>query len=257
MTVELTADQVKALDDDGFVRVDKVLTPEQVERYAELYEAFLSGAISTGHLRGDLGGHVDDEAEMDAPEHITQIMWPSACVPVLHDAPLHVQSLAMAQQYSGDDMTFDFDMLIDKLPHTDTSTPWHQDMAYWIKLPDIRSLSVWTALDEATVDNGCMWYVPGAHRKPMRRHWEAGKGGGALECEAKEEEGVPVPLPPGSAVLHVGAALHYSRGNTTESRRRAFIINCRPKTMVDLERSEGMDHGLTENVRKVRNEGEA
>ena len=249
----LTAAQLAQLEEQGFVRIDDLLTPQQVERYAQLYEAFLSGDISTGHLRGDLGGHVDDQDGVAAPERITQIMWPSARVPVLHDAPLHLQSLALARQCAGEDMAFDFDMLIDKLPHTNTPTPWHQDMAYWIKLPDVRSLSVWAALDEATVDNGCMWYVPGAHKKPLREHWEAGKGGGALECDASEEEGVPVELPPGSAVLHVGAALHYSRGNSTGARRRAFIVNCRPQAMIDLERSEGMDHGLTENERKVRN----
>ena len=248
----LTPAELSRLDEEGFVCVEGVLTSKQVERYVQLYEAFLDGRIHTGHLRADLGGHATDDESIAAPERITQIMWPSACVPVLHDAPLHVAALAFARQHGGEDMAFDFDMLIDKLPRTNTPTPWHQDMSYWIELPDIRSLSVWIALDETTVDNGCMWYVPGAHKEPLRVHREAGKGGGALECEASEEEGVPVPLAPGSAVLHVGAALHYSRGNTTDTRRRAFIVNCRPRAMVDLERREGMDHGLTENVRKVR-----
>ena len=189
--------ELSQLDEQGFLRVDDLLTPAQVDHYRQLYEAFLDGRISTGHLRGDLGGHVDDGSTVDSPERITQIMWPSACVSVLYDAPIHLTSLALARQYGGDDMTFDFDMLIDKLPHTNTPTPWHQDMAYWIELPDVRSLSVWVALDEATEDNGCMWYVPGAHKKPLRKHWEAGKGGGALECEASEAEGVPVPLSTG------------------------------------------------------------
>lgn len=250
--IELTCAQATQLKDQGFVRVDGVLTLQQVDRYVQLYDAFLSGNIATGHLRADLGGHVEDESDIAAPERITQIMWPSARVPVLHDAPLHLRSLAIARQFAGDDMAFDFDMLINKLPNTNTSTPWHQDMAYWINLPDNRSLSVWMALDDATVDNGCMWYVPGAHREPLREHWEAGKGGGALECDASEEEGVPVPLPAGSAVLHVGAALHYSRGNSTNTHRRAFIVNCRPRAMIELERREGMDHGLTTNVREVR-----
>lgn len=98
-----------------------------------------------------------------------------------------------------------------------------------------------------------MWYVPGAHKELLREHREAGRGGGALECDASEEDGVAVPVPPGSAVLHVGGTLHYSRGNSTDSHRRAFIVNCRPKAMIELERKEGMDHGLTKNVRKVRN----
>jgi phytanoyl-CoA hydroxylase len=192
----LRDEQISTLNDQGFLRVDHVLSLDEVGRYIQLYVAFLNGDIQSGHLRGDLGGHVEEEApeELES-KRITQIMWPSAKVPVLLDAPLHQRSLAMARQICGDDMDFDFDMLIDKPPHSNTPTPWHQDMAYWIKLPDIRSISVWLALDEATLDNGCMWYVPGAHKELLREHWEAGKGGGALECEATEDDGVAVPGP--------------------------------------------------------------
>jgi ectoine hydroxylase-related dioxygenase (phytanoyl-CoA dioxygenase family) len=152
-------------------------------------------------------------------------------------------------------MAIDFDMLIDKAPMTNTPTPWHQDAAYWIDMPDRRAVSAWVALDEATVDNGCMWFVPGSHLNPLRPHRQAGKGGGALECEATEAEGVPAPLQPGSATFHHGGTLHYSRGNSTESRRRAYIVNFRPEAMVRYEREQGYDHGRSGNVtdRKVRN----
>ncbi|MGB3584927.1 MAG: phytanoyl-CoA dioxygenase family protein [Tunicatimonas sp.] len=87
-----------------------------------------------------------------------------------------------------------------------------------------------------------MWYVPGSHLQTMRPHRSAGKGGGALECRATEEEGVAVELQPGDCVLHHGGTLHYSRGNSTELRRRAFITNFRPQAMIALERKQGYDH---------------
>jgi ectoine hydroxylase-related dioxygenase (phytanoyl-CoA dioxygenase family) len=151
----------------------------------------------------------------------------------------------------------DFDMLINKAPYTNTPTPWHQDAAYWIDMPDKRAASCWLALDEATVDNGCMWYVPASHLNPVRPHHFAGKQGGALMCEASEAEGVPVELLAGSCVFHHGGTLHYSRGNTTASQRRAFIVNFRPQAMIDLERQKGFDHGRSGGAsdRKVRNEG--
>ena len=40
--------------------------------------------------------------------------------------------------------------------------------AYWIELPDKRAASVWIALDESTLDNGCMWYGAGTHTQPLR-----------------------------------------------------------------------------------------
>ncbi|MEO0333675.1 MAG: phytanoyl-CoA dioxygenase family protein, partial [Bacteroidota bacterium] len=107
------------------------------------------------------------------------------------------------------------------------------------------------SLDEAKLDNGCMWYVPGSHLQPMRPHQPAGKGGGALECQATEEEGVAVELQPGECILHHGGTLHYSRGNSTDLRRRAFITNFRPEAMVALEREQGYDHT---GDREVRNQ---
>jgi len=56
-----------------------------------------------------------------------------------------------------------------------------------------RAVSAWMPLDEATVDNGCMWYVPGSHLQPMRQHALTAKNG-ALVCEGNESEGVAVPL---------------------------------------------------------------
>ncbi|WP_331769152.1 phytanoyl-CoA dioxygenase family protein (plasmid) [Embleya sp. NBC_00888] len=123
-------------------------------------------------------------------------------------------------------------------------------------LPDRRAASFWVALDEAVVDNGCMWYVKGSHQGGLRPHRPAGVGGGALCCDGTEDEpgATPLPLAPGSAAVHAGHTLHYSRGNSTTGRqRRAYILNFRPAEMIRLERSRGMNHGLSSNVRTVRN----
>ena len=94
-----------------------------------------------------------------------------------------------------------------------------------------------------------MWYVPGSHLLPVREHRPAGKGGGALECDDSESEGVAVPLKAGSCVWHHGGTLHYSRGNSTDRRRRAFITNFRPASMVAYEREKGFDHTGEREVR--------
>ncbi len=106
-------------------------------------------------------------------------------------------------------------------------------------------------LDKATLDNGCMWYVPGTHKLAMRTHESTAKNG-ALVCEGNEAEAAYVELDPGSVVLHHGGTLHYSRGNTSNSQRRAMIVNLRPQAMINYERERGFDH-TGEN--KVRNKG--
>lgn len=146
-----------------------------------------------------------------ARENITQIMWPSALHPELLDLPLHARALAVARELVGEDMVLDFDMLIDKAPHTGVPTPWHQDAGYWVDLPDKRAVSIWVALDEATLDNGCMWYVYGSHLTPLRPHWPPAAAKGRSSVHAPRTNPVPPtcrlrrarqpPTPPHPALL--------------------------------------------------------
>lgn len=247
------SDITGVFDRDGFVVLDGLLSSAEVELYRSVYDRFLSGEIEAGDKRADLGAMAEPQG---ATENITQIMWPSDLFPEITSLPLHDRALAIARRLIGDDAELDFDMLISKAPGSATPTPWHQDAGYWVDLPDERAASIWVSLDRATVDNGCMWYVTGSHRGPVRPHRSAGGGGGAIECVCSEHEpgATPVPLEPGSAVAHAGRTLHYSRGNTTPDRqRRAYILNFRPAAMIARERELGMDHGRTENVRDVRN----
>ena len=235
----------------GYLVIENMLSPKELEEYTAIYNRFLSGDINTGKNRSDLGAGLGDGVK----EAITQIMWPSDFVPKLLDMPYHIRMRMIAKELLGPDIEMDFDMLINKAPFTNTETPWHQDAAYWINMPDKRAFSSWLALDNATIDNGCMWYIPGSHLQPIRPHRFAGAEGGALMCDGKEEEGVCVPLQPGACVIHQGGTLHYSRGNTSPDSRRAFIINFRPQEMIDLERKQGFDHGRNGNSadRKPRN----
>lgn len=235
-------------NEQGYLVVPQLLNSEELTYYRELYKDFLQNKVDASPYRSDLGGHVDDKNDTSR-ERITQIMVPSRVLPKLLEEVLHEKTLTIARQLMGEDMTLDFDMLIDKAPMSNTPTPWHQDCAYWIDMPDKRAVSCWVSLDEATVDNGCMWYIPGSHHLPVRSHYPAGKGGGALECDAQEDEGLAIPLQPGDCVLHHGGTAHYSRGNSTSLLRRAFITNFRPQAMVDYERDQGYDHT---GERKVR-----
>jgi phytanoyl-CoA hydroxylase len=252
----LNTQQIQFFKENGYLIIHDIISETDVAQYRQMYDDFLSGKIDTGKNRSDLGAELGNT---QGTENITQIMWPSDFVTAVTEMPYHQNALQVAQALLGPDMEMDFDMLINKAPHTNTPTPWHQDAAYWVALPDTRAVSCWLALDHATVDNGCMWYVPGSHLKDLRPHRFAGKAGGALQCDATESEGIAIEIPPGACILHDGKTLHYSRGNATGSQRRAFIINYRPAAMIQLEREQGFDHGRGGGAadRQIRNTGEA
>jgi phytanoyl-CoA hydroxylase len=252
-TRQITQDRVNFFLKEGYLVIKNIINQAEVEVYRDIYNRFLNGSIHTGKNRSDLGYGLGESGKT---ENITQIMWPSDFVPTLLDMTYHKSTLSIAKQILGEDIEMDFDMLINKAPLTNTKTPWHQDAAYWINMPDKRAASCWLALDEATIDNGCMWYVPGSHLKELRPHRFAGKEGGALMCDATESEGIYVELQPGSCIFHHGGTLHYSRGNSTDKNRKALIVNFRPEKMIEMEREQGFDHGRSGNAaeRKVRND---
>ena len=239
----ITPKQIKFFESEGFLALDNILNNQDIEFYSKTYNAFINDEFDTSDLRSDLSGSEDQASEL-----ITQIMLPSRVYPDLLDYPMHKTSLAIAQNLLGNDMILDFDMLINKAPFTNQPTPWHQDAAYWIDMPDKRALSIWFAIDEATLENGCMWYTPKSHKFPLRDHYQP-VGKGALQCQGTEEESTAVPLKSGSCSIHHGHTLHFSRGNSTSKNRRAFILNFRPQKMVELEREQGMDHS---GIREVK-----
>lgn len=222
--------------ENGYFVVENILSKDEVFYYSKIYDDFLDNTIDSSKYRSDLSGSEDT-----SKEKITQIMVPSKIFPELLEKPLHKKTLQIAQELLGDDLSLDFDMLINKAPNTNTITPWHQDAAYWIDMPDKRALSCWVAIDNAFKENGCMWYTPKSHLKKTLPHKQTGKKG-ALMCEGSESDSVCVELSPGSCAIHHGGTKHYSRGNSTDFNRRAFITNYRPEKMIALERSKGFDH---------------
>jgi len=239
----LTEQQHHFFASEGYLVFENLLLSSEVEYYSKLYNSFLNNTIDASRFRSDLSG------SGDKTEKITQIMVPSKLVPELLMKPIHKKSLQIAKELMGNDIELDFDMLINKAPNTNTPTPWHQDAAYWIDMPDTRAASCWVAIDTAYKENGCMWYTPKSHLKPLLPHTQTGNKG-ALQCEGSEEDSIYIELAPGSCVFHQGGTLHYSRGNSTSDQRRALITNFRPKSMIALERKQGVDHTGEREVRK-------
>jgi phytanoyl-CoA hydroxylase len=61
-------------------------------------------------------------------------------------------------------------MYIFKQPGIGGEVRWHQDATYFDTDP-ISVTTFWFALEDATLDNGCMWAEPGGHRGPMRERF--------------------------------------------------------------------------------------
>jgi hypothetical protein len=104
---------------------------------------------------------------------------------------------------------------------------WHQDEIY-IPTRDRSLIGAWIAIDDATIENGCLWIVPGSHRTgylfPQRDHNNPDEFDFAGESYGfDEKQEIPVEVPAGSVVFFNGYLLHRSRKNRSDIYRRVLV----------------------------------
>jgi ectoine hydroxylase-related dioxygenase (phytanoyl-CoA dioxygenase family) len=109
-------------------------------------------------------------------------------------------------------------------------TGWHLDNPYW-SFYSRDAISIWVALDRATLANGCLWYMPGTHK--TARIDNSGIGANIASLfkiypEWATMSAVPAPCPAGSAVFHNGLTAHGAGANMTRFPRRAMTCAYMP-----------------------------
>ena len=147
--------------------------------------------------------------------------------------------LAVVATLLGDRPILFQDMALLKPPGGGREKPWHQDNAYFHLVPGTPIVGVWIALDEATLDNGCMRVIPGSHREGPVRHAFL-RDLQICDGEVPVERGVGVPLPAGGLMFFDGLLQHGTPANLSGSRRRAvqfhYTVDGAVKTSADEHR---------------------
>ena len=192
-------------------------------------------------MAGDYGREPEDYS-------IINVMLPRRYYPDWQGNTYEQRAGDVAQQLCGDGMAIDYDQLLAKQPQRDDAVfAWHQDMAYWPDTPDTRTATFWLAIDDSTIENGCMRFVPETINEPsLRPHApQFGDRGEshALGTDPREtDEVVTVPIRRGDVTVHNETVMHGSGGNKTDGFRRAYIIAFRPDETIAIERELGFTH---------------
>jgi phytanoyl-CoA hydroxylase len=106
--------------------------------------------------------------------------------------------------------------------------PWHQD-SYYFNFDQQPQVGLWLAISEATLENGCLWVLPGSHRQPVMTHVpdrRAGANQGYLEILGLDEaDAIPVIMQPGDLLVFHSYLLHKSSDNCSTARRAAMVYH--------------------------------
>jgi ectoine hydroxylase-related dioxygenase (phytanoyl-CoA dioxygenase family) len=223
----LTDDQISHFEEFGYVSGIKMLDAAQVDVLRKELSELADPEHPGHHLFYEY--HSNESADPETVLFHSLGHWRIS--PAFHDILWNPAFLMAAHQLLGDRaVRFWHDQLFCKPARHGGVVAWHQDYSYWTRTVAMQHLTCWTALDDATIDNGCLQYVPGSHKWGLLEAPKlAGDMDGLLAYLTEEQKAqftpVPIELKKGYATFHHPLMVHGSQANRSERSRRAFVLN--------------------------------
>ncbi len=155
--------------------------------------------------------------------------------------------LDMVEQIIGPDIILWNMSFFAKPARKGRKTPWHQDGEYWSIRP-LATCTVWIAVDDSTVENGCLRVIPGSHRtKRLHPHTSNASPDLTLSeelnaSEFDESAAVDLVLEAGQVSLHDVYLFHESEPNLSDKPRRGMTMRFMPATSLYDRKVEAATH---------------
>ncbi|MEI6538109.1 MAG: phytanoyl-CoA dioxygenase family protein [Planctomycetota bacterium] len=233
---KLSEAQMTFFHEHGYVVGPKILTDRQLKQLREELETL----TEPNHPGSEFWYEYNSNESPDPSRILFHALGAWRMTPAFHDVLWNVAFTTPASQLLGGAVRFWHDQLFCKPAMHGGVVAWHQDYSYWTRTKPMAHLTCWIGLDDSTIDNGCLHYVPGSH------HWDllpiTGLAGDMDAIKnvlnssqwTQFQRHVPVELKAGECVFHHPLTIHGSFENRTQNPRRAVVIN----SILDGVRSE-------------------
>ncbi|MCE9591557.1 MAG: phytanoyl-CoA dioxygenase family protein [Planctomycetes bacterium] len=230
MPKTLTDEQVTHFREDGYLVVPNLLSTEEVTQTRDGFTRLVREADEKG--KHPTGLHIDFERAFDTSGKtaeqrelgLRKLQSFAERDAFFWSQVTHPRIVALLNDVLGPGAQMLQSMALVKPPEIGIAKQWHQDVAYFDVEPKEEVLGLWIAIDDATLDNGCMEVVPGSHKLGLVQHVQ-GQTGWKLPdstVELYRDRIVKLPMKAGSALLFSSLAFHFTDHNRSKQRRRAL-----------------------------------
>jgi len=216
----LSEAQVESFRRDGFLRLEAITDAAEIEVLRALFDELFRGGEAL-----DAGDRLELGADT-ARAPLTQVVNPERHAPRMVQGLAFRNAQSIAQQLLGPACRPTGNHAVLKPAHVGGDTPWHQDEAYWDPRYAHRAVSIWIALQPATLENGCMRFIRGSHRLSVLPHELVSPDAHGLRLSAAAPIGPQsvCELPTAGASVHDGRTVHGAGANSSTEPRRALVF---------------------------------
>ncbi len=239
--VAITAEHADFFREHGYLVVENALSPVEVDALRQETVRICRGQL--GHVRG-LPPILPEDTDDDVIQRTLCVHFPHKISEVMYDFLAQRTIVDVLTRVIGPNVKSMQSMLFIKASGK-PGQAWHQDEGF-IPTRDCSLNAAWMALDDATVENGCLWVIPGSHKRriiwPHHQHDDD-----RFDCVVEsfqfpytDADAVPVEVKAGGIVFFNGYLLHRSLPNRAQSGFRRSLVNhyCSAETFLPWQLPE-------------------
>lgn len=233
MKSDVSNEQISFYQENGYVVIEDFLNADELEQWRNAVREAIEERNGQKMPGKSLKVNEDDGINKDA-DYFNKVfdqllnLWQTNAT--MKKIMVDERIGKMAAELAGvDGIRIWHDQALIKRPWANP-TSWHLDTPFW-SFSDRRALSIWVALDDATLENGCLFFIPGSHKLTSFDNPGIGKNMSAIfdfYPQFRNTKSVAAPMKAGSCSFHNGLTIHGAHANMTPGFRRAMTCAYMP-----------------------------
>jgi non-haem Fe2+, alpha-ketoglutarate-dependent halogenase len=209
----LTVEQIATFNRQGYLAGIRIFDEEEIAEIRSYFDQLLAKTLAAGGSSYSI-----------ATAHLKYGR--------VYDILTHPRIVALITDLLGEDVIAWGSHFFCKMPGDGKRVSWHQDSSYWPLTPSM-AVTAWLAIDDASVENACMRYIPGTHKLghltyKLSEEDEANVLDQTVEGAETLGDPVNVELKAGEISIHSDLLLHGSEANQSDRRRCGLTLRYCP-----------------------------